>query len=438
MSRVLRLERPLDAWPRLRFEHSVFERPQLFLGAMLLLVLALPVWLSTAHVDQVVRVEGRVIPAGRSQEIQHLEGGIVASINTAEGASVRRGDLLLTIDDTTVAATLSEAQIKLNSQRVRAVRLEAEANNQNTLDFPADLANLPVTAAEQSLFQARRAKLNQEIAVHESTIVQHTGEIEEARQRRVRLLAESETATQRLEMQQKMAAQGAASKMDVLEAQSREQRLRTEIGEAESAIPKLEGAIAEERARIATAKAEFGAQAHNDLVAALEEIDGLRQRITGDADRMKRTEIRAPVDGVVNRIAVNTVGGVIKPGENLIELIPTTSGLLIEARARPRDRGYLQIGLDSQIRVSAFDAGEFGLLKGKVTGVGSDSIQDGKNDNYYQVNILVQNVPASYAGHVLVPGMTVTADVVTGRRTILAYLLSPVRKFTYAMFRDPR
>ncbi len=438
MSRVLRLERPLDAWPRLRFEHSVFERPQLFLGAMLLLVLALPVWLSTAHVDQVVRVEGRVIPAGRSQQIQHLEGGIVASINTAEGASVRRGDLLLTIDDTTVAATLSEAQIKLNSQRVRAVRLEAEANNQNTLDFPADLANLPVTAAEQSLFQARRAKLNQEIAVHESTIVQHTGEIEEARQRRVRLLAESETATQRLEMQQKMAAQGAASKMDVLEAQSREQRLRTEIGEAESAIPKLEGAIAEERARIATAKAEFGAQAHNDLVAALEEIDGLRQRITGDADRMKRTEIRAPVDGVVNRIAVNTVGGVIKPGENLIELIPTTSGLLIEARARPRDRGYLQIGLDSQIRVSAFDAGEFGLLKGKVTGVGSDSIQDGKNDNYYQVNILVQNVPASYAGHVLVPGMTVTADVVTGRRTILAYLLSPVRKFTYAMFRDPR
>jgi adhesin transport system membrane fusion protein len=438
VSRVLRLERPLDAWPRLRFEHSVFERPQLFLGAMLLLVLALPVWLSTAHVDQVVRVEGRVIPAGRSQQIQHLEGGIVASINTAEGASVRRGDLLLTIDDTTVAATLSEAQIKLNSQRVRAVRLEAEANNQNTLDFPADLANLPVTAAEQSLFQARRAKLNQEIAVHESTIVQHTGEIEEARQRRVRLLAESETATQRLEMQQKMAAQGAASKMDVLEAQSREQRLRTEIGEAESAIPKLEGAIAEERARIATAKAEFGAQAHNDLVAALEEIDGLRQRITGDADRMKRTEIRAPVDGVVNRIAVNTVGGVIKPGENLIELIPTTSGLLIEARARPRDRGYLQIGLDSQIRVSAFDAGEFGLLKGKVTGVGSDSIQDGKNDNYYQVNILVQNVPASYAGHVLVPGMTVTADVVTGRRTILAYLLSPVRKFTYAMFRDPR
>ncbi len=438
MSRVLRLERPLDAWPRLRFEHSVFERPQLFLGAMLLLVLALPVWLSTAHVDQVVRVEGRVIPAGRSQQIQHLEGGIVASINTAEGASVRRGDLLLTIDDTTVAATLSEAQIKLNSQRVRAVRLEAEANNQNTLDFPADLANLPVTAAEQSLFQARRAKLNQEIAVHESTIVQHTGEIEEARQRRVRLLAESETATQRLEMQQKMAAQGAASNMDVLEAQSREQRLRTEIGEAESAIPKLEGAIAEERARIATAKAEFGAQAHNDLVAALEEIDGLRQRITGDADRMKRTEIRAPVDGVVNRIAVNTVGGVIKPGENLIELIPTTSGLLIEARARPRDRGYLQIGLDSQIRVSAFDAGEFGLLKGKVTGVGSDSIQDGKNDNYYQVNILVQNVPASYAGHVLVPGMTVTADVVTGRRTILAYLLSPVRKFTYAMFRDPR
>lgn len=417
---------------------AFFEGPWLFLLAILALLVAVPLWMAVSQVDQVVRVEGKIIPAGRSQQIQHLEGGIIASISTREGAKVRRGDLLLTIDDTAAGATLSEARIKLNSQRARAVRLEAEARDQSTLVFPPDLARLPVADAERQLFVARRAKLAEDIAVHQGAISQHSSAIEDASQRRSRLLAESETARKRLELEQGMAARGAASKMEVLEAQSREQRLRTEISDAEGAVPKLRASIAEEQARIETARAEASAQAHNDLVSTLEEIDRLRQTITSDADRMKRTEIRAPVDGVVNRITVNTVGGVVKPGEVLIELTPTTQGVLIEARANPRDRGYLHSGLESQIRVSAYDVAELGLLKGSVTEVGADSIVDSKGEPYYQVNVLVQEIPASYAGHPLIPGMTVSADIVTGRRTILAYLLSPIRKFTYAMFRDPR
>ena len=415
-----------------------FETPRIFLLSLLVLIVLLPFWASLARVDQVVRVEGKIIPAGRSQQIQHLEGGIVASIDTVEGASVKRGDLLLKIDATSVEATLSESQIKLNSQRVRAIRLEAETKNQNTLNFPPDLARLPVAEAEQRLFAARRAKLTQEITIHQSTINQRSADIEDATQRRARLVTERETARQRLDMELSMASHGAASKIEVLEAQSREQRLKTEIGEAEGVIPKLNGSISEERARIETSKADFSAQAHNDLVATLEEVDRLKQSITTDAYRMKRTEIRAPIDGVINRISVNTVGGVVKPGESLIELIPNTNAVLIEAKALPRDRGYLRKGLDAIIRVSAFDAGEMGMLKGHVTEVGADSILDAHNEPYYQINVLVGSIPPSYSGRVLVPGMTVTTDIVTGRRTVLAYLLSPIHKFIYTMFKDPR
>lgn len=417
---------------------SLWEEPRLFLSALLALIFMLVTWAALAPIDRVVRVEGKVIPAGRSEQIQHLEGGIVASINTVEGASVKKGDLLLTIDDTTAGTNLSEAQIKLDSQRTRAVRLEAETTGKMTLKFPDDLANTPMAEAELSLFMARRAKLSEEIAVHQDAIKQHQADINDALQRQQRLSMESTTAQKRLAMEQGMAADGAASKMDVLEAQSREQRLNTEIAETSGVIPKLKASIAQEQARISSAQADFQEQAHNDMVATLEEIDRLKQSITAANDRMKRTEVRSPADGIINRINVNTVGSVVKPGEEIMQLIPKTNALLIEAKAQPRDRGYLQPDLPAEVRVSAFDAGELGLLKGKVTQVGADSLQDTHNDSFYQVDILVDTLPSSYAGHPIVPGMTVTADIVTGRRTVLAYLLSPLRKFTYSIFRDPR
>ena len=415
-----------------------FEDPRRILVGIAVLMMSLIGWSALASIDQVVRVEGKIIPAGRSRQIQHLEGGIVSSIDTSEGSTVKKGDLLLTIDNTTAEASLADVRIKLNSQRARSIRLDAEISGRTTLNFPADLAALPVADAERHLFQARRTKLDQEIAVHQGAINQRKADIEEVEQRHSRLVAEKDTARQRLDMEQTMASHGAASRMEVLEAQSRDQRLKTEIGEAEGSIPKLRAAIAEESARIETAKADFAAQAHNDLVATLEEIDRLRQGMTASTDRLKRTEIRAPADGVINHLAVNSVGGVVKPGETIVELTPTTRSVVVEAKASPRDRGYLRTGLDAQIRLSAFDAAEMGLLKGRVIEVGSDSQTDPRNESYYQVDIQIDALPASYGGRDIVPGMVATADIVTGKRTILAYLLSPIRKFTYAAFRDPR
>ncbi len=419
-------------WP------TLLERPRVYFVFLLCLTAFLFLWAGLAQVERVVRVEGKIIPAGRSQQIQHLEGGIIASIDTTEGAAVKRGDLLLTIDNTTAGTNMTEGQIKLNSARARVVRLEAEVKNKGALEFPSDIAELPVAGAEKSLFIARKTKLNDEIIVHQNSIKQYEANIREAEEKRARLINELATAHQRLEIVQKMVANGAASKMELLDAQSREQRFKTEMSEAEGALPKLRAAISGERARIESRKAEFISDAHNELVGALEEIDRLKQNLTAAEDRLKRTEIRAPIDGIINRIAVNTVGGVVRSGENLIELIPDTDAVLIEAKANPRDRGYLLTGLDAKVRIHAYDTSSFGMLGGKVTEVSADSIQESKDVPYYRVNVLVGAVPPAYAGRPIVPGMTVTADIVTGNRTFLEYLLSPLRKFTYNMFRDPR
>ena len=414
------------------------ESSGLFLLFLLGMIVFLIAWSSSAQINQVIRVEGKIIPTGRSQQVQHLEGGIVAAIHTREGAKVKRGDLLISIDQTAMVANLSEMRIRLQSQRVRAVRLQAESKGLSSLHFPPDLAATAMADAENSLFLARRSKQEEEISVHEEAIHQRSAEIAIADQKRTRLSTEKETAGQRLNILENMSSKGVASQIEVLEAQSRDQRLKTEMGETEGAIPRAKAAIAEEHARIAAVTAEFRAQASNDLVSTLAEIQRLQQSLTTDTDRVKRSEIRAPIDGTVNRINVNTLGAVVKSGETLIELTPQTDGVVIEARANPRDRGYLHPGQTAEIRISAFDASELGLLRGKVTEVGSDSIADGHNEPYYQVNILVNSIPPSYKGRDFVPGMTVTADIVAGERTVLFYLLSPLHKFTYAILRDPR
>ena len=419
------------AWRRL-------ETPTAFLLAAAALVCAAIAWAALAEVHRVVRVEGRIIPAGRAQQIQHLEGGIVATIDTAEGANVKRGDLLLTIDATNAGAALGEIGVKLAGQRIRAIRLQAEAEGAERLSLPADLAKEASAEAERQLFLSRREKFVQEQAVYREQVRQRTAELREVEGRRVRVGAERETAAKRLALIRGMAERAAASQLELLEAQSREQRLATEVADAEANLPKIKAAIDEAAARIDESRARYRAEAQGELAQTLTEIDRLRQTLAAQSDRVSRTEVRAPVDGVINRIAVNTVGGVVKAGETLVEITPTSGPLMLEARARPHDRGELRAGLGARVRVSAYDSGEVGVLDARVEEISADTVFDAKGEAYYRVLLRVDSLPPAYAGRLLSPGMTITGDVVIGARTVLAYLTSPLRRFSDHVFQDAR
>ncbi len=422
---------------RMRFRGRM-EGESLYIAVIAGSLLLAFVWASCAEIDRVVRVSGKIIPAGRGREIQHLEGGIIASINTYEGAVVKSGDVLMSIEDVAAGASLGETKVKLTAQRARVARLSAEVNAAMEIDFSDDLKQTPMANSERSLFLSRTAKLNQEILVHEGAIRQYLAKLNELRGRQSKLLGERRIANARLNLLVDMASRGAASKMEVLDAQSRQSRLDTEISDVVSSIPTMEAVIAEERSRAQALRVDFINTAQTDLVAAQAEVDRLNQVMLGASDRVKRTEIRAPIDGIINRIAVNTLGGVIKSGDKLIELIPVTKEVLIEARAQPKDRGHLRPGLNATVRLSAYDAGEVGALKSKVTEVSADTMLDAKGESFYRVNMLVSDIPTSYKNNLMVPGMTATADIVTGRRTVMSLILSPIRKFTYSMFRDSR
>ncbi len=399
-------------------------------------VLAALIWAYFAQIDRVVRVNGKVIVAGRGQEIQHLEGGIIASIPVAEGASVKKGDLLLTIDNVSAGANLDETQAKFSAQKLRAVRLEAESRSSAELVFPSDLAKTSGADAEKKLCLARREKLQQEMRVHEEVINQQTAKLNESKSRAAKLKGELGVARNRSKLIEDMAARGASSKLELLDARSRESRLETEINDATSSVPAIEAALAEEHARKKAVVSDFMNSAQNDYVTTLAEIDRLEKVLRSDSDRYKRTDIRSPIDGIVNRIAVNTIGGVIRPGDKIIELIPYTNDILVEAQSLPKDRGYLKPGLDATVRISAYDVGELGVLRGKVKEISADTITDSRGEVYYRVTILVSSIPKSYQGLSMMPGMTATADIVTGKRTVLSQILSPIRKFTYSIFRD--
>lgn len=414
------------------------ESTRLYLYGVVIASVALVVWMSFAHIDRVVRVGGKIIPAGRSQEIQHLEGGIVAAILVHEGQAVKKGDVLLTIEDKKAGADLGETKAVLTAQEAKAARLKAEANGTDTILFPEEIKSTTAATAEQQLFESRKAGLAQQIEVHANALAQQQAHLSETQRRITNLRGELSVSSQRLKLIQDMSKRHAASQLEVLDAQGGEQNLRSQLGAAEASIPTINAAIAEERSRLQTTRANFRSEAQSDLVAALAEIDRFKQLQISASDRLQRTEIKAPGDGIINHVLVNTVGGVVRPGEPLLELIPHTDEVLIEARAEPRNRGYLKPGLNANIRISAYDMGELGTLKGKVTEVSADTLTDANGESYYRVNLLIEDIPASYQGHDLVPGMTATADVVTGDRTMMGMLLAPLRKFTYSMFKDAR
>jgi len=395
--------------------------------------------MALAPVDRVVHAEGRVVPAGKAQTVQHLEGGIVSTMVVHEGSLVRKGDLLVVIGDTRADSQLGERKVKIAALQARAARLRAEADGAGKPVFRLGAEHdIATQAAEQALFAARKQKLAQETEVFQEQIRQKTAEISESESRRKSLDAELEIARHQLSIITELIAKNAASRMELLEAQGRVQRLLTQIGEAESALPRLRSAISEAEAKRGEALARFRSEARAELSTTQMDIDSAGEGLRAESDRVTRTDIRAPVNGIVNRIYINTIGGVVKAGEPIMELTPTDERVVIEAQVRPNDRAELRPGLPVNIKVGAYDFGIYGTLRGRLTEVSADTLSDDRGNRYYRIELAVDAIPSSYRDNPIMPGMPVTADIVTGRRTVLQYILSPLSRFSYDAFREPR
>ena len=407
-----------------------------FVMLVVLVSSVLITWAGMAEVDIIVRTEGRVVPAGKSQIVQHLEGGIVRKILVQEGEVVTSGQALMELSDIQARSNLDQERSRSAAFRGREARLLAEASGAGGIAFPKESSDENVRRAESSAFQARRARVAEEVRVLRDQSAQKRGEIAEAESRRKNLFSELEVAKQQFKVIEGLSKDNAASHLELLDSQSRVQRLTSQIAEAESAIPRLRAAVSESESKVGEVWARYRAEASSELTQVRAELEKSEFEIDSNADRLQRNQVKAPVAGVVNRLAISTIGGVVKPGEVLMEITPNYSGVLIEAKANPNDRANLRPTLSARVRIGAFDYSTYGTLNGKVTEVSADTLVDEHEVRYYRV--IVKADVAATQKMVTVPGMTAIADIVVGKRTVLSYLLSPLLRFRDGAFRDSR
>ena len=397
-------------------------------------------WAQQAVLDEVTTGSGRVIPSSQMQVVQTLEGGIVGEILIREGDTVEKGQIIMQIDDTGFASRLGEIMQRSWARRAEVARLEAEATGADTLKLDPDLLKqAPQTVlSEQQSFRARRSKLSDEISVLKQQLVQRRTELNELHTRAAKLTATQKPLVRELELTQDLHAKGVVPEVELLRLQRQALEMSGDIKIVQASIPRLEAGILEAKNRVKTANATFRTQALERLSIARAELAVVEESIKAAQDRVVRTSLKAPVRGIVNKLNVTTIGAVIQPGKDIVEIVPLDDTLLIEARIRPQDVAFITKGQAASVKLTAYDYSIYGALEGKVERISADTITDERSETFYRVIVRTKttNLIKGTKKLPIIPGMVATVDILTGKKTVLEYLLKPVKRVRNEAFRE--
>jgi adhesin transport system membrane fusion protein len=409
----------------------------------LLFWLVAVVWAALAHVDEFAVAEGKVVPSSRVQLIQNLEGGIVAEVLVQTGDRVEKDQPLLRMDRVRFASAAQEGQAKDRALLARIARLSAEAAG---LPFkpPQALAgsNPALVAQEAALHAGRQQALRANLAVLRQQVGQREQELAEKQARQAQLQQSHALVMRELDMVQPMANQGYITKLDAVRLERQVNDLAGELDAARLAVPRLKAALSEAREKVDEMASRFRADAMKELSLARAEQAALAAANTGLDDRLRRTEVRAPVAGVVKQLNVHTVGGVIQPGMELMEIVPHEDTLLVEAKVRPADIAFLRTGQDAVVKLSAYDFAVYGGFPATLEQIGADTLTPDRPgerpESYYLVQVRTRGSTPSGSEKPLsiMPGMVATVDIHTGTKTVLHYLLKPIVRARDTMLRE--
>ncbi|MGZ0781834.1 HlyD family type I secretion periplasmic adaptor subunit [Pseudomonas saponiphila] len=392
--------------------------------------LFLLLWANFAVIDEVTKGEGKAIPSSKVQKIQNLEGGIVSELYVKEGQVVEAGAPLIRLDDTRFQSNVGETETVRLSMLLRVERLSAEVDERE-LNFPADaVKEAPGQAAsEKSLYQSRRQQLHDEIGGLQEQLIQKQQELREFTSKQAQYRQQLGLQRQEIAMSEPLVAQGAVSPVEVLRLKRAEVETRGQLDATTLAIPRAESAIKEVQRKIDETRGKFRSEALTQLNEARTELN--KASATGKAleDRVSRTLVTSPVRGIVKQLMVNTIGGVIQPGSDMVEIVPLNDTLLVEAKIRPQDIAFLHPGQEAVVKFSAYDYTIYGGLKARLEQIGADTITDeDKKTTYYMIKLRTDR---SHLGTdekplLIIPGMVASVDIITGKKSILSYLLKPI------------
>ncbi|HEY8580896.1 MAG TPA: HlyD family type I secretion periplasmic adaptor subunit [Beijerinckiaceae bacterium] len=407
-------------------------RRTLLLGSAVGLV-ALIVWASLTEIDAVTRSSGAVVPFNQNQIVQHLEGGIVSEILVREGDKVEQGQLLLRIRDSQSLATLQQTQTQLSAKRAALARLEAEIAAAAQIAFPADLEENFILANERDLFQQRRREQTEQIMVLDDKIRQHEIALAGLNARRVNLQRERDLIAQRTQSLQRLSELGAVSRNELLQGLTALQQLDTRITDISHDIPQTEAALSEAVRQRNAASLKFRSDASEEKTKVLVEASQLTEAVTNLRDKADRTDIRAPTTGKINKQYVSTVGGVIAPGAPILEIVPSSDTIAIEAQLSPQDRAEIWPGSKAVVKITAYDYSLYGGLDASVVDISPDIIKEKDSQPYFRVRLNAANKLGD--NRPVVPGMMANVDILTKRHTVLQYLLLPLMNVKDMAFR---
>jgi adhesin transport system membrane fusion protein len=418
--------------PRLSANILLFSIVAFFVGA--------GIWASVAELDEVTSGTGRVIPSSELQVIQNLEGGILAAMHVRQGAVVAKGDLLLTIDDTQASSKYREDRSRVLALQAAIVRLRAEAAGE-TPSFPDDLAaeRSGLVSSELALFRARTNEFEVSLQVLRDQVVQRRQELVEARSRIDQLRGSEALAREELEMLRPVVEGGAGSKIELIRLERQINDISGDLAATESSIPRIRASLNEAQRRISERRAAYESQVATALVEAQGRLAAITEVLASAEDRVRRTEIRSPVNGTVQQILIKTIGGVIQPGQDLVHVVPLEDNLLVEAQIRPADIAFLSPGQDAVVKLTAYDFAIYGGLNATLEQISADTITDEKGERFYQIRVRTRrNFLVAKDGKTLpiIPGMVAEVDILTGKKTVLAYLLKPILRARHKALRE--
>jgi membrane fusion protein, adhesin transport system len=396
-------------------------------------VVALIAWAAVWQVDEVARGEGKVIPSRSVQAVQSLDGGVVAEILVSEGDKVKKDQPLLRIETIRADSQKAEVVARLNTLKLKHARLSAEVKGLSSFAIPEEISNSEKDASirEQELFAARRHEMQTSMKVLDNQITQRSQEQKDAQSRKVASTEILASQDKELAMMKPLVGLGAASSMEIVRLERDVLKSKSERDSANLSIDRIAAGMAELNQKRTEIEAQFKSRAAVELNDTASEMARLTETMPGMTDKVTKTVLRAPVDGIVKTLSTKSLGAVLQPGKDVAEIVPLDDSVLLEARVAPKDIGTLRVGQTATLRLSAYDYAVFGGLKGKLELISPDTVTDEKGNAFYLVRVRSAK-PSEQDGSIgsktnpIIPGMTGSVDMLTGSRTVLTYFLKPI------------
>ena len=397
-------------------------------------------WAALAEIDEVTRGDGKAIPSSRLQKIQNLEGGIVAEVFVHEGEVVNAGAPLLRLDDTRFRSNAGESEADRLALEARIQRLTAQVEGKETLTLsPTIMAKFPdIANGELELFASVNKRIQSELSGLNEQLVQKKQELLDYQAKAEQYRRSLGLLQQEISMSEPLVAKGAISKVELLRLRRSEVDTRGQLESVTLAVPRAQAALKEIESKMGEARGRYRSEALSQLNEARTDLSKTEASGKAIEDRVNRTLVTSPVRGIVQQLMVNTIGGVIQPGNDIVEIVPLDDTLLVEAKIRPQDIAFLRPGQEAIVKFTAYDYTIYGGLKAKLEQISPDTVTDKEGKSFYVIRLRTEknHLGSDKNPQIIIPGMVASVDIITGKKTILAYLLKPILRARAEAFRE--